>query len=159
MRALVIDLDDTAVDTSALRPQRERRDWKACARNLHQTIAFDGIASVLAQLRADGIKIGFVTTSVSFYAEKILQHHGLPYDCLIAWHDCSPRKPHPASILLCLSRLGCDPSEAIGIGDSAIDADAYNAAGVRSLGAGWSPALDRTAAWVGVIEDPNELLW
>lgn len=158
MRALIVDLDDTAVDTSALRPLRERRDWKACARNLDQSVPFDGMKKVTAQLRNDGIKIGYVTTSVSFYAEKVLQHHSLPYDCLIAWHDCSPRKPHPASILLCLTRLGCDPSEAIGVGDSAIDAEAYNAAGIKSVGAGWSPVLDRKADWREIVEEPHELL-
>jgi phosphoglycolate phosphatase-like HAD superfamily hydrolase len=157
VKALIIDLDDTAVDTSAVRSYRDRRDWKGCVQNLHRTIIFPDMKDTLARLRSEGIVIGFVTTSVSFYAERVLSGHGLAYDRLIAWHDCRPHKPDPAPIEMCLSRLGCAAGDAIGVGDSAIDAEAYRRANVLSVGAGWSQALVRGAGWDIIADAPSEL--
>jgi phosphoglycolate phosphatase-like HAD superfamily hydrolase len=95
---------------------------------------------------------------VSFYAEKLLAHHDIPYDCLIAYHDCSPRKPHPDPVLLCLKRLSAMADGSVGIGDSSHDADAYNAAGLTAWGAGWSAALDRDARWSHIAERPVEVM-
>ncbi|WP_079246995.1 HAD family hydrolase [Sphingomonas turrisvirgatae] len=158
MNALIIDLDDTAVDTSALREFRDRRDWKGSVKNLHKTVIFPGMKEALDQLRGDGVRVGFVTASVSFYAEKVLRQHALNYDCLISYHDCSPRKPHPAPIEMCLSRLGCSSVDALGIGDSAVDAEAYRRAEMRSVGAGWSSVLERGAGWDIIASAPNDLL-
>lgn len=99
-----------------------------------------------------------MTTSVSFYAENVLRHHALPYDKLIAYHDSTPHKPSRHPIDLCLAHFGKSPDEALAVGDSAIDYDAYSSAGVTAWGAGWSTALVRTVTWAHIASDPDEIL-
>jgi phosphoglycolate phosphatase-like HAD superfamily hydrolase len=48
--------------------------------------------------------------------------------------DVSQRKPHPEPVLLCASRLGLEPAEAVYVGDSPIDIEAGRAAGMRTIG-------------------------
>lgn len=157
-RALIIDLDDTIADTSILAQHRDRRDWKGCVTRLHTTLSFDGLVETLLSIRNADVKIGIVTASVSFYAAKVLTYHKAPYDALVAYHDCSPRKPHPAPITMCLNKLECRPEDSIGVGDAEIDALAYTSAGLTSLGAGWSPHLNRAAPWDKILTSPDEML-
>lgn len=157
MTGAILDLDDTLVNTAGLAHLRQRRDWRGCVRNLSETVLFEGIPDLLAALRGKGFKIGIVTTSVSYYAEAVLNHHQIPYDALVAYHDCSPRKPHPASILKCMSKLGLTPENTIGLGDAATDAEAYAASSIKGLGAGWSPKFQASPAWTAVLKHPSEL--
>lgn len=156
--AFILDLDGTIVDSSCLDGLRERRQWKACVAGLHETACFGDLQAVLRQVSAKGVLIGIVTSSVSFYAERMLKHHAVPYNALIAYHDARPHKPHPAPVLACLRRLSIPPEQAIGVGDAADDCAAYLAAGISSLGAGWSDKLAREAGWHRILMSPADLL-
>jgi HAD superfamily hydrolase (TIGR01549 family) len=136
---------------------RKARQWKTCVQRLSETKLYGGIREMLEEVRSLGVPIGIVTTSVSFYAEKVLARHRIPYDRLIAYHDCKPPKPHPAPIRMCLGQLSAVAEDSLGIGDSLTDAQAYRTAGLRAWGAGWSAAVDRDAAWSRVIEHPDEV--
>ena len=156
--ALIIDLDDTLADTSGLAAMRQSRRWRDCVKNINLAASFDQISETIASLRSHNIKVGIVTASVSFYAEALLRHLDVSYDTLVAYHDCSPRKPHPAPIVMAMQRLSCSPDATIGVGDAFIDCDAYQAAGIPAWGAGWSAHLDRTADWDKLLDSPTELL-
>ena len=156
--ALILDLDDTLVDTGCLAVLRNERAWKECVRRIGETSVFPGLREVLDELRARRVSVGIVTASVSYYARAVLKHHGIASDALVAFHDCSPRKPHPAPIQLCLKLISASPDEAAGLGDADIDATAYRAAGVISLGAGWSPSVNHAQGWDAVLGEPHELL-
>lgn len=156
--ALIIDLDDTLADTSQLAPLRQARRWKDCVRKFSLSVRFALVAETLQELRHAGVKVGVVTASVSFYAEGLLRHLEVPYDALVAYHDCSPRKPHPAPITMCMNRLGATAGSTLGVGDALIDCDAYHAAGIPAWGAGWSQHLDQTASWDEVPSTPARLL-
>lgn len=159
-KALVIDLDDTLVNTACLSQLRNqpKPDWKGCVAQFSSTTIYDEIAETIASLKEKSIAVGVVTSSVSYYAGKLLEYHGIQYDRLVAYHDCNPRKPHPAPVLLCLHQLGVKPKNAIGVGDAAIDAQAYSAAGITAIGAGWSSALDRQARWDRIISTPAQIV-
>lgn len=158
MRAVLFDLDDTLIDTAPIKPLREALKWRECVGNAGRTVAFQGVAQTLGELRRRGIKIAIVTTSVSYYAEAILRYHNLPYDTLVAYHDARPQKPHPKPALLALERLGCQIKPSAAVGDNTNDVGCFQGAGIYTFGAGWSPALDRGLAWNMILDRPEELL-
>lgn len=155
-RGLIVDLDDTLVDTRVLRPLREARRWKEAVSRVAETRAFIDVVDAFSALTHAGIPWSVVTTSVSYYAEAVLKQHGLERTHLIAYHDAPP-KPRPEGVALALSRMGLEPGEVIGVGDSDIDIRAYRAARVRAFGASWSPTLV-AGDWDGILAHPTELL-
>jgi N-acetyl-D-muramate 6-phosphate phosphatase len=157
IKCIIFDLDNTIVDTECLSRLRKTKKWKECVRILHKTELFDGIIDILDKIKHEGILIGIVTNSVSFYAEAVLKYYNINYDTLVAYHDCPTGKPNPGPINLCLRRLRVMASETIGIGDSFIDATAYRAANIKALGAGWSPYLDRSAPWDKILSSPDDI--
>jgi phosphoglycolate phosphatase len=153
---VIFDLDDTLVDTHAVRNLRARRAWREAVAALSHTTVFPGVREVLDALHVRGIPWAVVTTSVSYYATAVLSHHALGSPPLTAYHDASP-KPNPGCVLHALKRIQVAPGDAIAVGDHLNDHRAYEAAGVLSLGAGWSPQL-QPAEWAAVLTDPAQLL-
>jgi HAD superfamily hydrolase (TIGR01509 family) len=153
---IILDLDDTLVDTQELRDLRQQRSWKSAVQALDRTAVFPGVRELLEALAARGIPWAIVTTSVSYYATAVLRHHGLGSPPLVAYHDATP-KPNPRCIAKALQRMNLEPAQVLGLGDHANDHAAYSAAGVLSLGAGWSPVL-QDAAWHSVVATPMEVL-
>lgn len=102
--------------------------------------------------------MGIVTASPSFYARGIISAHQIEVDALVAYHCTTRRKPFPDPVQLCLHRLGVSATQAVGVGDAANDALAYQAAGIMSLGAGWSAAMAAEAAWDRILGSPSEIL-
>lgn len=155
--ALILDLDDTTVDTSRIAHLR-KAPWKNAVAKLSLTSAYEGIKDVLDRLAEREIKIGIVTNSVSYYAQRVLARHQIPYHCLVAYHDTDNHKPNPEPVLKCLQTLKCSADTSLGVGDTEDDATAYRAAGLKAWGAGWSEALVTDAKWHQVAQTPSELL-
>lgn len=156
--ALIVDLDNTLIDSEPLAALRRARKWPACRANAHMTSCFPDIQDVIAQVRTSGIPVGVVTRSPSQYAAHLLNHHGIGYDELVAYHDVSRQKPHPESVELCLARLDARASSSLGVGDDPGDAQAYRAADLLAWGAGWSPHLKDDGTWDLIAEDPRMIL-
>ena len=155
---IILDLDDTLIDTRPIRELRNRRRWKECVSRASQCPVFDGVHEMIKELRIRLIGIAVVTSSVSFYAENMLAVHSIEYDALVAYHDAGRRKPHPDPVVRALRFLGTCSGDIYGIGDQTEDAEAYAAAGVFSIGAGWSPSLVHDATWDRILSNPREVL-
>lgn len=151
---LILDLDGTLVDTAALDGLRKERKWRACVSQFDRTDLYNGWRVVLEQTN----KIAIVTSAVSYYAENLLRHHQVKYDCLVAWHDTKKKKPAAEPVERALELLSADPSSVLGVGDLAIDAESYVQAGVRALQAGWNPAAEDSDLWSESLTSPVELL-
>ena len=80
-----------------------------------------------------------VTGKLSEPAARTIAYVGLAsfVDALIGSDSCPRHKPDPEPVLLALERLGRSPGEALFLGDSPVDVQAGNAAGVTSVGALW----------------------
>jgi len=155
---LILDLDNTIIDSEALASYRTARNWRACRSNAHKTTCFPSVREMVSGVQAAGIQVGVVTRSPSTYAEAMLHHHGIGYDALVAYHDTTHQKPHPEPVLLCLRRLEATVSGSLGVGDDPTDAQAYRAAGLKAWGAGWSPYLLKDGDWDLVVDDPEDVL-
>lgn len=134
---IVFDLDLTLVDTTLAEPYRRRRDWSGAYAMIPQCTVYEGFDEVFDVIRKYQINTCIVSTSPRPYIEKVVRQFNLPINYVVAYHDASPSKPHPAPMLKALEMLGCDPKSAISFGDRAIDIQASNAAEVESVACFW----------------------
>lgn len=83
--------------------------------------------------------VGIVTNKPTEFTERILSGLGLRprFDVVISGDTLKKRKPHPAPITHALRLLNCEAKDAIYIGDSEVDMEAANAAGVLFLAVAW----------------------
>lgn len=98
---------------------------------------FPGIPELLAALRADGIRVGIVTSKVRAAAEQGLRVTGLAVDDLVGPEDVARPKPDPEPVRLALARLGVTAERAIFVGDSPHDILAGRGAGVATAAVRW----------------------
>ncbi len=129
---------------------RHARDiWMPVLRE-HARI-FPGLVTTLRALERQGIMLGIMTNAapalIDLLHEAGVAHH---FSAIVTNADVAKRKPDPEGILLCLRKMGIDPAKAVYVGDTPLDIDASNAAGVHAFGvltgAGDSAMLTRAGA-------------
>ncbi|HEY9412794.1 MAG TPA: HAD-IA family hydrolase [Jiangellaceae bacterium] len=100
---------------------------------------FPGIAHLLAEARALGVRVGVLTNATRRNAEQVMRRSGL--DVLVdvtLTADEVPSKPRPDGLLALLDHLGVAAESSIMVGDSWNDLAAADAAGVRGVHAAWT---------------------
>lgn len=140
IRGVIFDLDETIINTSILKVFRDRGEWNTCYQKASHCYVYDHMTEILAKLNEIGMPIGFVTNSPRKYAVTMLNSHNVRYDALVAYHDCSPRKPHPAPMLKCAEQINVSPEYILSIGDDVKDIRAANSAGMVSVAVTWGGA-------------------
>ena len=126
--------------------------------------AFSGIEDLLGELRAQGRKLGVVTSKRRRTVD--LAFAVLPverfFDAVVTSGDTERHKPNPDPVLLALERLGAEPADAAFVGDSPFDVRAGRAAGVFSVGVSWGGLhSDERLVEAGadvVVHKPEDLL-
>jgi pyrophosphatase PpaX len=98
---------------------------------------FPGIPELFAALRAEGIRVGIVTSKARAAAEQGLRVTGLAVDDLVGPEDVIHPKPDPEPVRLALARLAVTAGRAIFVGDSPHDIHAGRAAGVATAAVRW----------------------
>lgn len=166
--AAIFDLDQTLLDTDALRHAREQRAWGTVSRKLATVKPFRSshfgeieVIELVEEARARGLKVGVLTQTPEWYANGLLRRHGIRVDLTISGSDKYPPKPDSAGLCAVASGLGVSPKESLYIGDSIEDFWAAAAAEMVSIGVAWSrqtpPAWHH--AWPDVaIDRPATLL-
>ena len=147
---LILDLDQTLVDTSIAKPVRELRQWKAVYNLIPRFTVIKGAQALLDP--SGKLPIAIVTNSPCEYAQRVLEHFNLRYDLIIGWHDTSLHKPDPAPIVYALEKLGVEAPNIWGLGDHPNDVIAYRAAGIRFV-IGVTGASDDPAALMAATPD------
>ena len=104
-------------------------------RAVETTCPFPGIVEVLESFRSAGVGLGVCTNKPEDVSHVILDKLGLtPFFGVVIGGDTLPvKKPDPAPVLEGLKRLGCKSADGLMVGDSAADANAAKAAGVRAI--------------------------
>lgn len=130
--AIMLDLDQTLLDTSALKKWRNVRAWEECDKHLHLTRLFPYVKAFLESIT--GKKIAIVTNSPHDYAMGLLEYHKINYDLLTAYQKSGRNKPYPDQLLNTAEKLGVNPDRCIYIGDDPNDVVAAKIAGYHSVG-------------------------
>jgi HAD superfamily hydrolase (TIGR01509 family) len=138
--AVVFDLDETLVLTSALEPLRRTRNWQKVYAAFDRTSLPRGTQGFLERI-SQKVQIAVVTKAPRRYAEKLLAHHGLNVPVIVAFHDVRRVKPDPEALLLASKKLGIDPSRCIHVGDDENDVRAARSAGFTPIGVCWGETI------------------
>ena len=96
------------------------------------TSLMPGVRESIEALRSADIKLGIVSTKLRSRIEDVLQREGLlsSFATIIGPEDAPAYKPDPRGLLIALERLHTAPAEAIYVGDTVIDAETAQRAGV-----------------------------
>ncbi|MCD2468620.1 HAD-IA family hydrolase [Streptomyces sp. MBT42] len=123
----------------------------------HLARQFGGIAEVLHCFAAADWRLGVVTSKPLDRAAPLLAQVGVPFATVRTPNGVGRGKPAPDPILLPLIDLGADPSDALYVGDMAVDQEAARRAGVLYVHAGWGYGRPVAPA-PAVAESPTDLL-
>lgn len=102
---------------------------------------YDGVASMIGELRRREIPMGLVTSKNRNGAIRGLGLAGFAecFSCLVCADDVQNPKPDPEPVHRALEQLGTDPARTVFIGDSLHDMASGRAAGVRTAAVLWGP--------------------
>lgn len=116
---------------------REEFFVKYEARMLTNTLAFEGVAELIAALVASEIPWGVVTNKSARFTEPLTRAMPLFATArAIVSGDTTPfSKPHPEPLFEAARRLGVDPRVCVYVGDDERDIVAGHAAGMRTVAA------------------------
>jgi HAD superfamily hydrolase (TIGR01549 family) len=106
---------------------------------------YEDALPVLAELRAQGLKLGLVSNT-GRDLQAFVAHHRLDVDAAIGSGSFGRTKPHPAIFAAVLDRVEVDPPDAAMVGDSPED----DIAGARAAGIERAFLLDRDDRYPGL---------
>jgi phosphoglycolate phosphatase len=103
-----------------------------------KTRPYDGILDTLKILKSRGVKIGIVSNKFQEAAEDVCEHYfeGL-YDAVMGESETCRRKPAPDGINMICEQFEVEKDEAIFFGDSEVDIQTADNAGVYSVSVLW----------------------
>ena len=128
---------------------------------LFEASLYEGILSILEQLRQHGIKIGVATYKREDYAIEILKHFDIvPYCDVIHGADNENRLSKADIIQLCCDELREDKAHILLVGDTEHDAKGAALSGVRFCAVTWGFGYRKKDVPEDIccIHEPMELL-
>jgi 2-phosphoglycolate phosphatase len=137
-------------------------NYEACM--TERTYAFDGVAELIAQISAAGLKWGVVTNKSARFTLPLTRQMPLFSSAqTIVSGDTTPHaKPHPAPLLEAARQLQVEPARCVYVGDDERDIVAGRAAGMPTVAAayGYLGATADTHGWKAdaTIGSPSALL-
>ncbi|HLW10794.1 MAG TPA: HAD-IA family hydrolase [Fermentimonas sp.] len=100
------------------------------------TVLFPETTEVLETLKENGVKLGIVSTKYRYRIKEVLDRE---FECnlidvIVGGEDVTTHKPSPEGLLLAIDKLNSNKNRCLYIGDSTIDAETAQAAGVDFYG-------------------------
>lgn len=140
---------------------KERRGTIFRERYLPSCQPFPCARELLERFRDDGLQLVVATSASKDDMAALLEAAGVAdlVDAKTSSSDADNSKPSPDIVQAALQNAGCDPSEAIMLGDTPYDVEASGRAGVRCVAlrcGGWDD--DALSAAVAIYQDPADLL-
>lgn len=137
IKGVILDLDQTIVDSTPASLARKRRDWREVYSLIPIFQIYDGVREFIDIATRMGIKIGVVSTAPHVYVQKVLTSHCIYCDVIVGYHDAAPIKPHPAPMLKALQLMNLNPNDVISFGDRHVDETSSLSAGIRFVRCLW----------------------
>ena len=124
---------------------------------------YPGVRAAVDGLKAAGYKLGCVTNKAAQFTEPLLKDLGVydDFSIVISGDTLAEKKPDPAPLLHAAEFFGCDPGNALMIGDSVSDVAAARAAGFQivCMSYGYSHGVDiREAGPDAVLDSMDEII-
>lgn len=100
------------------------------------TFLFEDALATLQTLKKQGARLGIISTKYRFRIQSFLQDKAPAdlLDIIVGGEDVSQPKPHPEGVLYAIRQLNVSPKEVVYVGDSTVDAETAQAAGVAFAG-------------------------
>lgn len=100
------------------------------------TRLYDGVIDSLSLLKGKGYKIGIVTTKYHYRIEQIIKKYDIVnlIDFIAGAEDVKIEKPNPEGLLWAIDNLGLSKKDILYVGDSIVDAQTAQNAGVDFAG-------------------------
>jgi HAD superfamily hydrolase (TIGR01549 family) len=140
--AILLDLDQTLILTSAIEHLRQQRAWQQAYASFSKTTLPPNTREFIQSASEIG-QLGIVTNTPRPYAEKLLAHHRLAIPVVVAYHDTSLHKPHPQPLLKAAEKLRFSSNQCIYVGDAVQDILAAANAKAIPIALTWDGLLDR----------------
>lgn len=137
LKCLIVDFDNTIINTLPLLEARKKRDWAVAKAGLLHCTPHQSILNALNTLHDEGILIAIFSNSPEPYVRLGIDHFKIPCDYLVAYHDVKSHKPSPEGVQKILERYSLETSEVIYIGDEEIDLQTSKNGNVAFAGVGW----------------------
>lgn len=127
------------------------------------TKVYNEVPEVLDSFKAAGVMTGIVSTKLRRRIERILADSGLlpAFDVIVGAEDVTRHKPHPDALLRAMSALGVGRREVLYVGDSLVDAETAQRAGVlfcAVLHGMTCPEEFRPYSPISVVSDLREIV-
>ena len=118
---------------------------------------YPGVREGIDLLKSAGYRLGCVTNKAAQFTEPLLKDLGVfdDFSIVISGDTLSTKKPDPAPLLHAAEFFGCEPANALMVGDSVSDVAAARAAGFQivCMSYGYNHGVDiREAAPDAVID-------
>lgn len=109
------------------------------SRFARDTVLFDGINALLAELAARGTAWGIVTNKHARFTDPLVPQLGLavPPAVVVSGDSCAHSKPHPEPLLYACRQIGVAPQHCVYVGDAERDIQAGRNAGMKTVLAAW----------------------
>jgi pyrophosphatase PpaX len=121
---------------------RVYREWNIA--NTERLLrVYDGVAELLRDLTAAGVRTGVVTSKRRQTALMALRGVGLEgrLPLLATLEDTERHKPLPDPLLHAVTVLGVQPPSCVYVGDAVVDVEAARAAGLGAIAVTWGAGL------------------
>jgi phosphoglycolate phosphatase len=127
-----------------------------------KTVAYPGIVELLDALQDRKIKLSVVTNKPQHFADQMASHYfpNIPFNPIFGQRDGIPIKPDPAQALAAAEQMQTEPANCMFVGDSAVDMETAQRAGMQPVGASWGYRTKselRKAGADKIIDHPSAL--
>lgn len=127
----------------------------------NKTAAYDGIMPLLEKLKQSGYKTGVVSNKLDEAVKELcLKTFGTLIDSAKGAEGEDDRKPNPTNVYKCIEALGSKKENCVYVGDSEVDFQTAQNAGLRCISVLWGFRTREELLGFGAntfIEKPDEL--
>jgi phosphoglycolate phosphatase len=128
-----------------------------------QTRPYDGIDDLLSALVSRGVRLAVLSNKPDVFTKACVREYfsQFPFEAVLGQREGVPRKPDPAGAREIAALMNLAPERILYVGDTAIDMQTANAAGMFPVGVSWGfrPRSEMLAGGArAMIDRPAELL-